>query len=114
MTKSKVFTHEAFNRVLSLPMRHLNINVPYVSTSTEENKTRLFKSLSILKKMHSVDTNVFASNIIDKYESWPDNLYLMCLQDFASIYANKKEDEVQIELDEIKGYTVPNAKYSWC
>ena len=67
--KSKVFTHEAFNRVLSLPMRHLNINVPYFSTSTKENKTRSFKSLLILKKMHSVDTNVFASNIIDKYES---------------------------------------------
>ena len=96
--KSKVFTHEAFNRVLSLPMRHLNINVPYVSTSTKESKTRLFRSLSIS-----------ASNIIDKYESWPDNVYLMCLPDFASIYTNKKEDEVQIELDEIKGYTVPNA-----
>ena len=33
-----------------------------------KNRTRMLKSQSILEKMHLEDTNVFASNIIDKYE----------------------------------------------
>ena len=57
--------------------------------------------------MHPDDTNVFASNIIDKYENWPDNLHSMCLADFASSYVSKKVDDLSIALDEIKSYTVP-------
>ena len=33
------------------------------------NRMRMLKSLSILEKMHPEDTNVFVSNIIDKYEN---------------------------------------------
>ena len=57
--------------------------------------------------MHPDDTNVFASNIIDKYEDRPDNLHSMCLAYFASSYVNKKVDDLPIEPDEIKSYTVP-------
>ena len=57
--------------------------------------------------MHPDDTNIFASNIIDKYENWPDNLHSMCLADFASSYVSKKVDDLSIEPDEIKSYTVP-------
>ena len=55
-------------RVLSLPMRHSSIDVLYVPTGLKNNRTRMLKSLSTLEKMHPDDTNVFASNIIDKYE----------------------------------------------
>ena len=69
LTKREVSTHEAIKRVLSLPMRHSNIDVLYVPTGLKKNRTRMLKSLSTLEKMHPDDTNVFASNIIDKYEN---------------------------------------------
>ena len=50
-------------------MRHSSIDVLYVPTSLEKNRNRMLKSLLILKKMHPDDTNIFASNIIDKYET---------------------------------------------
>ena len=84
LTKREVSTHEAIKRVLSLPIRHSNIDVLYVCTGLKKNRTRMLKSLSTLEKMHPDDTNVFASNIIDKYEIRPDNLRPMCLADFAS------------------------------
>ena len=57
--------------------------------------------------MHPDDTNVFASNIIDKYENRPGNLHSMCLADFGFSYVSKKADDSPIELDEIKSCTVP-------
>ena len=84
LTKHEVSTNEAIKRVLSLPMRHPNIDVPYVSAGLKKNRTRMLKSLSVLEKMYPDDTNVLAVNIIDKYENRPDNLHLMCSADFAS------------------------------
>ena len=46
-----------------------NIDVLYAPTSLKKNRTRMLKSLSVLEKMHPDDTNVFASNIIDKYKN---------------------------------------------
>ena len=107
LTKSKVSTHEAIKRVLSLPKRHSNIDVLYDPTSLKKNRTRLLKSLSTLQKMHPDDTNLFASNIIDKYENQPDNLHSICLADLTPSYVSKKVDNLPIEPDEIKSYTVP-------
>ena len=64
----------------------------------------MFKSLSILEKMHLGDTNVFASNIIDKYKNRPNDLHLLCLADFAFSYISKKAVDVPVEPDEIKSY----------
>ena len=96
LTKHEVSTHEAIKRVLSLPMRHSNIDVLYVPTDLKTNRTRMLKSQSILEKMHPEDTNVFASNIIDKYENRPDDLHSLCLADFASNYISKKSDDVPV------------------
>ena len=38
----------------------------------------MFKSLSTLQKMFPADTNVFASNIINKYKNHSDNLHSIC------------------------------------
>ena len=78
VTKREVSSHEAIKRVLSFAMRHSNVDVLYVPTSLKKNRTRMLKSLSTLEKMHPDDTNVFASNIIDKYENRPYNLHSMC------------------------------------
>ena len=54
-------------------MRHSNIDVLHVPTSLKKIRTRMLKSLSILEKMHPDDTNVFASNTINKFKNRPDN-----------------------------------------
>ena len=66
----------------------------------------MLKSQSILEKMHPEDTNVFASNIIDKYENRPDDLHSLCLADFVSNYVSKNSGDVPLESDDIKSYTV--------
>ena len=88
-------------------MRYSNIDVLYVPTGLKKNRTRMLKSLSVLEKMHLDDTNVFASNIIDKYKNWPNNLHSVCLAEFESSYISRKADDLPIEPDEIKTYTVP-------
>ena len=107
LTKREVSTHEAIKRVLSLPMRHSNIDVLYVPTGLKKNRTRMLKSLSTLEKMHPDDRNVFASNIIDKCENQQDNLHSICFADFGSSYVSKKVDDLPIEPDEIKSCTIP-------
>ena len=77
LSKHEVSTYEAIKRVLSLPMRHSNLDVLYVPTGLKNNRTRMLKSLSTLEKIHSDDTNVFASNIIGKYENRPDNVNVL-------------------------------------
>ena len=94
---SIIFTNEAF--------RYRGI--PYVSTGLKNNRTRMLKSLSVLEKMHPDDTNVFASDIIDKCENWPDNLNSVCLADLASRYVCEKTDYLPTEPNEIKSCTVP-------
>ena len=66
LTKHKVSTYESIKRVLSLPMKHSNIDVFYVATGSKKNRTRMLNSLSTLEKMHPDHTNVFTSNIIEK------------------------------------------------
>ena len=107
LTKPEGSTHEAIKRIFTLPMRYSNIDVLYVPTGLKKNRTRMLKSLSVLEKMHLDDTNVFASNIIDKYKNWPNNLHSVCLAEFESSYISRKADDLPIEPDEIKTYTVP-------
>ena len=66
LTKHEVSAHEAVTRILSLTMRHSNINVLYIPTDLKKNSTSMLKS--ILEKMHPDDANLFAYNIINKYE----------------------------------------------
>ena len=106
LTKREVSTHEAVKRVLSLPMRHSNIDVLYVPTGLKKNRTRMLKPQSVLETMNPEDTNVYASSVLDKYENRPDELEQMCLADFATNYVSKKAD-LQVEPEDIKSYTVP-------
>ena len=87
-------------------MRHANTDVLYFPTGQKKNRARILKSLSILEKMHPDDTNVFASNVIDRNKNRPDHLHSMCVADFTSSYVTKKADDVPIEPDEIQSYTV--------
>ena len=57
--------------------------------------------------MHPIDKNVFAANIIGKYENRPDNLHSMCLADFAPSCGSKKVVDRPIEPYESNNCTVP-------
>ena len=74
LTKREVSTHEAVKRVLSLPMRHSNIDVVYIPTGLKKNRTRMLKPQSILEIMNHDDTNVYASSVLDKYGNRPNEL----------------------------------------
>ena len=47
LTKHEVSAHEAFRRVLYLPMRHSNIDVLYVHTGLRKNRSRMKRTLMI-------------------------------------------------------------------
>ena len=104
LTKREVSTHEAIKRVLSLPLRHSNIDVQYVPTGLKENRTRMLKPQSLLEKMDSDDTNVYSLSMLDKYAHRPNNLEQLCYADFASNYISKKVD---VDSENIESYTVP-------
>ena len=107
ITKREVSTHEAIKRALSLPMRTSNIDTIYIDTGIKKNRTRILKSQSVLQTMDPEDNNVYATNIIDKYANRPDVLEQICYADFATNYISKKVDEVQVESEDIKNYTMP-------
>ena len=71
----------------------------------------MLKLLSILEKMHSEDTNMFAFSVIEKYENRLDDQHSLCLADFASNYVSKKSDDVPVESDDIKSYTIPVSNF---
>ena len=106
LTKREVSTHEAIARVISLPMRSSNIDVLYVPTGLKKNRTRMLKPQSVLDFMHPDDTNVYANNILDKYENRPDDLEQMCLADFASNYTTQKPNKDR-DPEDIESYTEP-------
>ena len=106
LTKHEVSTHEAIKRVSSSHIRHSNIDVLYVPAGLKKNRTRMLKSLPILEKIYPDDTNVAASNIIDKNENQPD-LHSLCLADFGSHYVSKKAGDVPVESDDIKNCSIP-------
>ena len=40
--KREVSTHEAVAKVISLPLRHSNIDIVYIPTGPKKNRTRMF------------------------------------------------------------------------
>ena len=52
--------------------------------------------------MQDGNTNVFAYNIIDKYENRPVDLHSLWLADFTSNYVSKKSGDIPVEPEEIK------------
>ena len=43
LIEREISTHEAVKRVLSLPLRHSNIDVVYIPTGVKRNRTRMLK-----------------------------------------------------------------------
>ena len=95
----KVSTHEANKRVLSVPMRHSNIDVLYVPTGLKKNTIRVLKPASWWYKC-------ICMLYYWQIQNWSDKTHSMCLADFTFSYVSRKADDVPIGPDEIKSYTV--------
>ena len=107
ITKREVSTHEAIKRVLSLPLRTSNIDVIYVPSALKRNRTRMIKSIQVLETMNPDDTNVYSTNILERYQNRPDTLENLCLADFASSYDYASKIEIHEEQEDLCSYTEP-------
>ena len=106
LTKREVSSHEAIKRELSLHMRGSNKRCEYIPTGLKKQRTRMLKSQNVLNEMDPNDTNVFAPNLLDRYENRPDSLNNMCLADFAANYISEKV-KVKLDPDDVEAYTNP-------
>ena len=59
----------------------------------------MLKSRDIFERMLPNDTNIFATNMIEKYVNHPDTLEDMCYADFATSYISKNVEEAPDEVD---------------
>ena len=50
------------------------------------------------------DTNVYATNVLDRYKNRPDQLENMCYADFAANYISEQAD-IKYEADDVRRYT---------
>ena len=98
--------HEAIKRLLSGPFRRSNIATQYIPTGPQSDRIRMLKPRQILDEMDPSDTNIFATNMIEKYANRPDHLESMCYAEFASTYISKNANEAP-EDDDIQNYTNP-------
>ena len=61
----------------------------------------MLKSKDIFGRMVPNDTNIFATNMIEKYFDHPDTLedmcYAVCYADFATSYISKNVEEADIQ-----------------
>ena len=102
----EVGMHEATKRLLSGPFRRSNIFTLYIPTGPQDQRVRMLKPKSLLDQMDPDDTNIFATNIIEKYENRPDILEDMSYADFATSYISQNVQEIPDE-DDLRNYTNP-------
>ena len=102
----EVSTHEAIARSISIPLRHSNTDVQYVPTGPREHITRVLKLKNQVDNIEDEDsTDVFAPNILDKYQKRPDELESMWFADFASNYRSIHDNNPKLDDETIEGYT---------
>ena len=111
--KRETSLHETCMRALSMDLRKSNNEVVFVPTGDPNKRCRVLKPQSVLDKMmkdNPEDTNIFASNIFDKYAARPDHLDHLCLADFVSNYKYcgtiKDHDPEQQFFQPVKDYEV--------
>ena len=89
LTKHEIGIHEAELRLLSGPFRRSNIFVLYIPGGPQKDQIRMLKSRDIFERIVPNDTNIFATNMIEKYFNHPDTLEDMCYADSATSYISK-------------------------
>ena len=102
-TKRECSLHESIKRILSLKYRISGKDVVFVPTGFKKDCVRILKSPQVLAALDPDDPNVYAPNLLDKYQHRPDSLENMCYADFASIYITDSTKDS--DPDDIRSYT---------
>lgn len=86
LSMREVSGQESVYRLLGLPLHKATFSSVFVSTDFKENRVALMKPHNIIEQMDDDDEDVFAKNIIDRYEARPCELDDVCLAEFARCY----------------------------
>ena len=78
-------------------MRSFSVATDFVPAGPKKQGTKILKSLEILDKIDPKYTNIYAPNIIDRYENCPDNLDDFCLPHFVATYIREEANMNQID-----------------
>ena len=97
LTHREVSAQEAVYRLLSLPLTQGSREIVFLHTDFPENRTRLFKPMSVIQSMDNDDPDVFQVGLLNRYQARPDSLNDLCLASFASQYrySCKPKDDTQ-------------------
>ena len=106
LTTCEIGIHKVALRLLLGPFRRSNIFVFYIPSGPQKDQIRMLKSRDVLDRNDPNDTNIFATNMIEKYINYPDTLKDMCYADFATTYISKNVEEAPDE-ENIQSYTNP-------
>ncbi|KAL7302653.1 hypothetical protein TKK_0004714 [Trichogramma kaykai] len=80
---SVMSAQEAAYQILSLPLCHSTRSSIYINTVPKENRSRILKNKKELENLPKNSTDIFRSNIFDKYEKRLSKYENYCLADFA-------------------------------
>ena len=93
LTKHEIGIHDATLRLISGLFKRSNVFVLYIPSGPQKDHTRMLKSRDILDGMGQNDTNIFATNMIEKYVDHPDTLEGMFSADFGTSQISKNVEE---------------------
>ncbi|KAG8171564.1 hypothetical protein JTE90_026094 [Oedothorax gibbosus] len=81
---SEVSAQEAAWSLLELPMSHLSEDTVFIMTFPFEERSRMVKSQSALKQLEPNSTDIFETNLLERYIQRPDSYENMSLAEFAA------------------------------
>jgi hypothetical protein len=109
LTHREVSAQEAVYRILSMPLKQLSRGIVFISTNPKNERIAVLKKKDMLNNLHDDDTNIFCTNLIDRYQHRPQPLNSMCLAEFAATYVTNyraDDDDVCDALPETEHDTV--------
>ena len=86
LTHREIVSQEAVYRILSMPLKQLSRGIVFINTNPKNERIAVLKNKNMLSNLHDDDTNVFCTNLIDRYQHRPQTLHSMCLAEFAATY----------------------------
>ena len=86
ISASEISAQEASYSILGMPMSQCSNAEVFVNTSIPEKRVRMVKSRQQLQQLDPLSTNIYLTNILDRYVQRPDSLEDKCLAYFAAYY----------------------------
>lgn len=99
----EVSAQESAFRLLGLPLHKATFTSVFVSTDFKKNQVTLMKPHHVIEQLDDDDEDIFAKNIIDRYEGRPCELDNMSLAEFArscELYRGKKSADQEENSDD--------------